>query len=256
MDIKTTFQHDMMFIELARPHVANAMDESMLIALLNVLKTHTQSQIRALVLSGQGKHFCAGADIEWMKRAKQFDLQENIADAAILADCLHALANFHAPVISVVHGACYGGGIGLVACSDIVIADASAQFCFSEAKLGLIPVTISPYIIDAIGPRMAKKLFLTAEKFSAHDAMAYGLVHEVVDAHQIDSAQHKTIEAILKNGPQALSQIKTLINDVHHHREDNESKLAERLAKIRISSEAQQGLEAFMKKKPAPWIRT
>ena len=256
MDIKTSFHNNVIHLELARPHVANALDESLLVSLVNVLKTHHKSQVRALVLTGQGKHFCAGADIQWMKRAKDFSREENIEDAKLLADCLAMLHAFHAPVISVIHGACYGGGLGLAACSDIVIADTAASFSFSEVKLGLIPATISPYVVDAIGSKAAKRLFLTAEKFSADEALRLGLVDHVCDARDIENKKNSILTDILNNAPKAMASAKELVHQLTTSRAETSAKIAETLADIRASKEAQQGLQAFLDKKPAPWIKT
>lgn len=249
MDIKTTFHNDVIHIELARPHAANALDENLLITLTKVLKSHNHAQIKALVLSGQGKHFCAGADINWMKRAKKFSQQENIEDAKILAECLEALYQFHAPVISMVHGACYGGGLGLLACSDIVIAEENTKFCFSEVKLGLIPVTISPYIVQAIGARQATKLFLTAEVFSAQDAENFSLVHKVCTSAEIEHEKNRILEQLLENGPHALTACKSLIRKLTPHSKELMESLPALLATIRVSNEAQERLTAFLAKK-------
>jgi methylglutaconyl-CoA hydratase len=218
-------------------------------------------QVKILILRGQGDHFCAGADAQWMQKIETYSLSQNQDDALKFANLMHNLFNFPTPVICFVHGVVYGGGIGLVACSDIVIASDNAQFFFSEVKLGLVPSVISPYIIAAIGSRPAKRYMLTAEIFNATTAKNLGLVHEISEVmianlSQVENILQSWIETLQKNGPKALMKCKELFKHFNSNPKFGEEALtytANLIAERRVSKEGQEGLKAFLEKRKPSW---
>ncbi len=244
-------------LTLDRPARHNAFDDVMIIELLDAFKLlSTHKSVRAVILKGAGKNFCAGADINWMKRAAGFSKAENEADANRLSDMLNALNTLPVPVIALVHGAAMGGGVGLVACADIVFATRNATFAISEVRLGLIPATISPYVIAAIGERQARRYMLTGERFDAHAAKSIGLVHEVVASDAVlTSIMNDFIEGLLDAGPEAVAAAKQLISDVSGRPITAElrAETARRIARVRAGKEAQEGLAAFLEKRDPGW---
>lgn len=235
----------------------NAFDDEM-IALLHqgFSSLAINRDVRVLVLASKGKSFSAGADLNWMQRMAGYDYQRNEADARALADMLQALYRLPQPSIARVQGAAFGGGVGLVSCCDIAIACSTASFCLSEVKLGLIPATISPYVVRAIGERAAKRYFMTAERFDAVTARRLGLVSEVVDADMLAATVDELCTTLCANGPEAVRLAKTLAHDVVHQ-EIEESLLEDtsrRIASVRVSPEGQEGLSAFLEKRPPNWI--
>ena len=249
-------------LTLNRPQVRNAFDD-VTIQLLNQHIEHLaqNEQVKILLLRGQGDHFCAGADVQWMQKMQTYSLSQNQEDALKFAKLMHNLFNFPKPVICFVHGAVYGGGIGLAACSDIVIASDNAQFCFSEVKLGLVPAVISPYIIAAIDARQAKRYMLTAEVFDAKTAKNLGLVHEIADVmianlSQVEDILQAWIDILQKNGPEALMKCKALFQHFNTNPKFDEEALtftASLIAEIRVSKEGQEGLKAFLEKRKPNW---
>jgi methylglutaconyl-CoA hydratase len=243
-------------LTLARTAVHNAFDEEMIAELCDALTTVNDDQtIRVVVLRAEGKFFCAGADLKWMQRTAAYSENENFHDAQQLAHLLKILDALSKPTICVVEGSAYGGGLGLMACCDVVLALADAQFCFSEVKLGLIPATIAPYIIKAIGERQTRRYFLTAETFNAVKAHVMGLIHELADSQQVlELKLHNLIEHILKNGPEALKTTKIMINEMKHISSGEViNKTAKLIAHVRATQEAQLGVSAFLNKHKAPW---
>lgn len=245
-------------ITLNRPEVHNAFNTNLLGVLRNLLKElHTRQDIRLLILEGNGPSFCSGADAQWMRQMAGYSLEENRADAAVLFDVMHALSTLSYPVIAKVHGAVMGGGVGLLACADIALAEDRAFFAFSEVYLGLIPAIISPFITRAIGARQAKKLFLTGERFSASDALSYGLIHEVVPAAELEETIQKVSKKILKGGAHAQQRIKQLCAKIEEAPSYTDQKLARytinEIAEIRAGREAQEGLAAFLEKRSPTW---
>lgn len=210
---------------------------------------------RVLIVEGAGKHFCAGADINWMKQSVTLTEQQNHEDAMAFSDMLYKLNSFPRPTIARVQGAALGGGTGLICCCDIVVAETSATFALSEVRLGIIPATISPYAIRAIGARAARRYFLTGERFNASTAQRLGLVHELCSIDDIDQAINQQVEALLACGPCAQQEAKQLIADIDGQQFDTalRQELASRLARIRATDEAQEGLEAFLHKRTARW---
>ncbi|MFK7855344.1 MAG: enoyl-CoA hydratase-related protein [Granulosicoccus sp.] len=241
-------------LTLNRPDQYNALDRSFLDE-FKITLDKLGSNTRILVIAGAGKHFCAGADINWMKQSAELSDEENQADAMALSDMLDTLNSFSRPTIARVQGAALGGGTGLVCCCDIVVASESAKFAFSEVKLGIMPATISPYALAAIGARAARRYFLTAEHIDAVDAYRLGLVHDVCSTENLDHRVEEQITALLQCAPLAQSATKKLINDVAGRPIDKalRESLSSRLADIRAGEEAQEGLGAFLDKRPPPW---
>ena len=244
-------------VALDRPERHNAFDESLIAALtttFNVLGI--DPTVRAIILSGNGKSFCAGADLDWMRRAAGFGDAENLADAMRLSDMLLAIDTCAKPVIARVHGAIAGGGVGLAACADIVVAVEGAQFRLSEVRLGLTPATISPFVVARIGAGQARRWFLTAEAFGARQALAMGLVHAVAaDADAAQAVVDGWLGALSAGAPGAVADAKALIADVAGRpiTPDLRSLTAARIAVRRASGEGREGLAAFLEKRPPAW---
>lgn len=246
-----------LIINRAEKH--NAFDDSLIRLLTEALNSlNQQGNTRVLVLGSSGKSFSAGADLKWMKKTASYSAAENQADAEQLANLLTTLNNFPAPVIARVQGAAYGGGVGLVACCDIAIASSAALFSLSEVRLGLIPATISPYVVDAIGSRMARRYFLSAERFDAQAAKDMGLVHEVTSPDQLDNVIDKLVSQLLLCGPAAQREAKSLIRDLQFVSRDEQLSVAtsRRIANIRTSAEGQEGIGAFLDKRSPGWCST
>jgi methylglutaconyl-CoA hydratase len=246
-------------VTLNRPEIHNAFDETLIARLTAAfVSLDDNPDVRIVVLAAAGKSFCAGADLNWMQRMAAFGPEENLADAQALAAMLRALYALSKPTIARVAGAAYGGGVGLVAACDIAIAVPEATFALSEAKLGLIPATIGPYVIEAIGARQARRYFLTAERFAAADALRIGLVHEVVPRDQLDARIDALIAMLKGAGPTAQLECKALVRGVAHRPIDEDviDGTAEHIAAVRASPEGREGVAAFLGKRPAAWIRT
>jgi len=246
-------------LALARPDVHNAFDDTLIAEFTTALhELDSSDAVRAVVLLGHGSSFCAGADLNWMKKMARYGDAENLADAGALAAMLHTLNTLSKPTIARVHGAAYGGGVGLVACCDIAIAAQDATFAFSEAKLGLVPATISPYVIEAIGARMARRYFLSAERFDAAEAYRIGLVHDIVLQDALDSRINELLGALVVAGPHAQAESKALIRAVAHRPIDARmiADTAARIARVRSTAEAKEGVAAFLGKRRAAWVPT
>jgi len=244
-------------ITLNRPDKRNAFDDRVIAALAQQFEViGNQAEARVMVLQGSGKHFSAGGDVAWMQRMSSYSDAENKRDAMALATMLRSLAQLPVPTIARVQGAVMGGAVGLVSCCDMVVAASDARFCLSEVKIGLIPATISPYVIAAIGERAARRYFTTAETFTAQRAAQLGLVSEVVAQAQLDQQTEQLIDAILGNGPEAVRAAKQLVQDVSGKKIDQAllTDTSERIAAIRVSAEGQAGLQAFLNKQPPPWL--
>jgi len=244
------------FVTLNRPDIRNAFDDVLISSLAQVLKSVEEDEsIRALVLAGAGSAFCAGADLNWMKRMAGYTYEQNVADAQALADMLAALAHFPKPTIARVHGPAFAGGTGLVAACDIAVGTPDAKFCFSEAKLGLSPATISPHVIRAIGERAARRYFLTAEVFDAAEAARIGLLTLLVEKNALDPTIDGLLEHLLAGGPQAHARIKELISAVSAKTLDRAlaADTARRIADIRVSPEGKEGITSFLEKRKPEW---
>ncbi|MGA9854639.1 MAG: enoyl-CoA hydratase/isomerase family protein [Gammaproteobacteria bacterium] len=247
-------------LTLNRPEKHNAFGEAVIAELTDkLIKVNNDKKVRIVVLTGAGKSFSAGADMNWMRASVQFDEAHNIEDALKLAELMDTLNSLRRPSIARINGAAFGGGVGLVACCDIAIASSAAKFSLSEVRLGLVPSVISPYVIAAIGARNARRYFLTADTISADQAREIGLVHEVVSTEQLDTAVEKEITLLLKGGPKALGAAKELIAAQAvlstSARRNLHSKTANIIAQLRVSEEGQEGLSAFLEKRPPKWTK-
>lgn len=243
-------------VTLNRPDVHNAFDAQLIADLTEVFQAlDKNADVRAMVLGANGRNFCAGADLNWMQTMANYSYAENLKDAAKLANMLASLNRLNKPTIAKVQGAAFGGAIGLIACCDMAIGSKLSNFCLSEVKIGLIPATISPYVISAIGARAARRYFITAEVFSARRARRLGLLSEAVTEEELDSSVETLIEHILRNSPSAVSAAKNLIQQIDNTIMDQNmfDFTCEQIAKIRVSNEGQEGLKAFLQKRPANW---
>jgi len=244
-------------VVLNRPDVHNAFNETLIAELTATLQAMAiDDSVRIVVLSGHGPSFCAGADLNWMKKMAAFDAAKNRADAQALARMLSTLDRMEKPTVASVHGFAFGGGVGLIACCDIAIAAQEATFALSEAKLGLIPATISPYVVDAIGPRQARRLFLTAERFTAAEAYRLGLIHDLAPAADLEKRVNDLLGMLLLAGPNAQRECKALVRAVAHRSIDDEmiAHTVEQMALVRASPEGREGVAAFLGKRTAAWV--
>lgn len=245
-------------LRLTRPALHNAFDAELIAALTAALEAiAAEDDVRVVVLEGEGASFSAGADLNWMRGMAGASEAENRRDSLALARLMRTLDELPKPTIARVHGAAFGGGVGLVVCCDIAIASANAKFGLTESRLGLLPAVISPYVIDAIGSREARRWFATAEMFDAATAARIGLVHEVVaDEAALDAAVSKQVELLLKAGPVATASAKALVRrvaaDVDRDRLDTDN--AALIAALRVSPEGQEGLGAFLDKRSPAWL--
>ena len=244
-------------LTLDRPEVHNAFDAALIAALTAAFnEAASDSAVRAVVLRANGKSFSAGADLNWMKRMAGFSEAENLADAQRLAELLRVIDICPKPVIARVQGNAFAGAIGLVACCDLVVSVPEAEFAVTEVRLGLIPAVISPYLIRAMGVRQARRWFLTAERFSAEQAQAMNLVHEVVDAGELDACVMHWIDAIQKAGPDALAAAKQLIAAVDRTPSTEViADTAQRIATIRAGAEGKEGVTSFLEKRKPGWVQ-
>ncbi len=244
---------------LNRPDLRNAFNETAITEVTHAFRAlDKQRAVRAIVLAARGPAFCAGADLNWMKKMAGYSEQENLADAAALAEMMHVIYECSKPTIARVQGDCYAGGMGLVAACDIAVAVERVEFCLSEVKLGLIPATISPYVIRAIGERASRRYFLTAERFSAAAARQLGLVHEVVAEEQLDDAVDRLAQALVACSPHAVGEAKRLVRDIAG--EPIEPHLVadtvRRIAEVRVSAEGREGVQAFLDKRKPSWLNS
>jgi methylglutaconyl-CoA hydratase len=243
-------------VTLDRPELRNAFDDELIRQLRAAFEDISRdASVRVMVLAGNGPAFCAGADLNWMKRMAGYDYEENLADATALAEMLAALDRLPKPTIARVHGPVFAGGTGLVAACDIAVGAPEAKFCLSEAKLGLSPATISPYVIRAMGERTARRYFLTAEVFDAQEALRVGMLSILTTRDELDTVVSALVEHLLAGGPQAHAKIKALIRAVAGRRPDDAltAETAQRIAEIRGSPEGREGIAAFLEKRKASW---
>ncbi|HJU21931.1 MAG TPA: enoyl-CoA hydratase/isomerase family protein [Casimicrobiaceae bacterium] len=243
-------------VTLNRPEIHNAFDETLIASLTAAFVSLDDNEdVRVVVLASAGKSFCAGADLNWMKRMAQFGREDNLADANALAAMLRALHALSKPTIARVTGSAYGGGVGLIAACDIALGVPGATFALSEARLGLIPATIGPYVIEAIGARHARRYFLTAERFGGAEAHRIGLLHEVMEADAIDVRISALIDTLKAASPAAQLECKALIRGVAHRPIDDDviAGTAEHIAAVRASPEGREGIAAFLAKRKPGW---
>ena len=236
-------------VSLNRPEVRNALNDELIDGLYQLFST-VSPEIRVVVLDGEGTSFCSGGDLEWMRKAAGYSEAENVADALRISKMFSAIRDCRAVTIASVHGAAMGGGSGLVACCDVAISTEDAKFGFTEVKLGLIPATISPFVIDRIGKGHSRALFATGEIFTAERALHIGLVHEVVPSREREATVNQKIRGILSAGPNAIIGAKRLVLDAPLSAEET----AKRLAEARASDEGQAGISAFLAKSKAPFV--
>jgi methylglutaconyl-CoA hydratase len=244
-------------VTLNRPEVRNAFNEHTIAELALAFDELGRNElVRAIVLAANGPAFCAGADLNWMKKMAGYSYAENTADALKLADMLRTIYLCPKPVVAKVQGDCYAGGMGLAAACDIVVAAEEANFCLSEVKLGLIPGTISPYVIKAMGENASRRYFLTAERFSAREAHRIGFAHEVVAADALDAQVAAIVKALVSNSPNAVAQAKVLVRDIVGQEVSDTllADTAERIASIRASQEGREGVASFLEKRKPSWL--
>ena len=243
-------------VYLNRPELRNAFNDAVIAELTQAFRTlGADASLRAIVLGGHGKAFCAGADLNWMRAMADYSWAQNKADAQALADMLWTVYSCPLPVVGRLQGDCYAGGLGLAAACDVLVAAEGLHFCLSEAKLGLLPATIGPYVVRALGEQASRRYFVTAERFSAAEAHRLGFVHELVSPDALDAKVDEIVQTLVANGPAAVKACKQLVHDVAGQpitaalREDT----ARRIADIRASDEGRAGVQAFLQKRSPPW---
>ncbi len=242
---------------LNRPDVRNAFNGQVIAELSTTFASlGADPALRAIVLGGHGKAFCAGADLTWMRAMADYTWEQNRADAQALADMLYTIYSCPLPVIGRIHGDCYAGGVGLAAVCDVLIATARANFCLSEARLGLLPATIGPYVVRALGEQASRRYFVTAERFDALTAQQLGFVHEVCTEESLDRRIDEIAALIVANGPAAVKACKRLVKDVAGVSIDDalRAETARRIADMRASDEGREGVQSFLNRRAPNWI--
>ncbi len=255
--ITLTLDNHIARVTLDRPAVRNAFDDNTIVELTAAFRALSDdTSVRVIVLSANGPAFCAGADLNWMKRMAGYSDTENRADALGLATMLNTIHTCPKPVIVQIQGDAYAGGMGLVAVCDIAVSADTAQFCLSEARLGLMPGTIAPYVIRAMGPRASHRYFVTAERFDAAEALRIGFVHEVVSAEKLAETVNSIAASIVANSPNAVRECKQLVLDMAGKAIDDSliSDTADRIAQIRASDEGREGVQSFLEKRKPSWL--
>jgi methylglutaconyl-CoA hydratase len=261
MAVISTVRHDhepgVLRVILSRPEVRNAFDEEAIAELTAIARQAAQdASLRAIVLAGEGSAFCAGADLAWMMKAVGYTRQDNLRDAEDLARMLELLDSLPVPLIGRVHGAALGGGVGLAAVCDVVIATEATVFAFSEAKLGIIPAVISPYVIGKIGVSAARELFVTGARFTAQRAKEIGLVHSVVAETELDAEVDRYLKELLTSAPSSIAAAKKLIREVCGRRPDDVIGVTTgMIADQRTSTDGQEGMRAFLEKRKPYWVK-
>ncbi len=255
--IETALNEGVALIWLNRPELRNALNETLIAELTDAFESAIDDDsVRAILLAGHGKAFCAGADLNWMKRARDFTPEQNRADTAALAGLLRTIYESPKPTVARVHGPAFAGGMGLVTACDIALASTDAKFCLSEVKLGLIPAMISPYVIKAMGESTARRYFLTAEVIEAAEAYRIGLIHDLSMPVELDDKVNEVLGHLVQGGPQALRETKRLIRDVSGRAIDDTllADTAERIARVRAGDEGQEGIASFFEKRKPAWV--
>ena len=243
-------------VYLNRPEVRNAFNDAVIAELTEAFTAlGADDGVRAIVLGGHGKAFCAGADLNWMRAMAGYDWDGNRADAQRLADMLWAIHCCPVPVVGRVQGDCYAGGVGLAAVCDVLVAAEGVHFCLSEARLGLLPATIGPYVVKALGEQACRRYMVTAERFDAARAHALGFVHELAPADELDARVDAIVAALVANGPAAVRACKRLVQDVAGRVIDEplRAETARRIADIRGSDEGREGVQSFLDKRDPAW---
>jgi len=243
-------------VYLNRPDVRNAFNDAVIAELTGAFRElGADPSLRTIVLGGHGKAFCAGGDLNWMRAMADYSWQQNRADAQGLADMLWTLYTCPLPVVGRVHGDCYAGGVGLAAVCDVLVAAEGMHFCLSEARLGLLPATIGPYVVRALGEQASRRYFVTAERFSAAEAHRLGFVHELAAPGAIDDKVNAVVQVLVANGPAAVKASKKLVQDLAGQplTPEQRADTARRIADIRASDEGRAGVQAFLNKRSPPW---
>ncbi|MFT6340497.1 MAG: methylglutaconyl-CoA hydratase [Alcanivorax sp.] len=257
MSVTTQIKDRVAQITLDNPDKRNAFDDTIIASLTEAFeKAGNDDSVRIVVLQATGKHFSAGADLNWMRAMGKLDAQQNRDDALKLARLMQAIDQCPKPVIARVQGAAFGGALGLICAADMAVAADNARFCLSEVKLGIVPAVISPYVVRAMGARQANRYFMTAEVIPASKAVALGLAHEVVPESELDEAVNSLITALLSAGPRAQIEARNLIARVSDGSIDQSmlNDTADLIARLRTGEEGQEGLSAFLEKRTANWI--
>lgn len=255
--LEVNVNHRVAVIWLAREKVRNAFNEVSIAELTTVFEQLGQdSDVRAIVLAARGPAFCAGADLDWMRRMAEYSDAENKADAVKLATMLRTIYECPKPVIARVHGDVYAGGIGLVAACDISVAALDANFCLSETKLGLIPATVGPYVLRAMNANIARRYFMTAEKFTAGEAFRIGLIHDITPPEELDGKVNEILGALMLTSHHAVAEAKRLVRDLTGRTIDDSlvADTAQRIADIRASPDAREGVRSFLDKRKPQWV--
>jgi methylglutaconyl-CoA hydratase len=244
---------------LNRPDVRNAFNDAVIAELTAAFRTlGADASLRAIVIGGHGKAFCAGGDLNWMRAMADYSWEQNRADAQALADMLYTLYTCPIPLVGRVHGDCYAGGLGLASVCDVLVAAEGMHFCLSEAKLGLLPATIGPYVVRALGEQASRRYFISAERFSAAEAHRLGFVHELATAETIDARVDAIVQVLVTNGPEAVKASKRLVQDLAGRPLTPELRAdtARRIADIRASDEGKEGVQSFLNKRTPRWQNT
>ena len=254
--VKTEQRGEVLWLVLDRPEVGNALDPSLIDGVKTALaKAASDDAVRAVVLTGAGKHFSAGADLNYMKSMRGASAAENEADARRTQAVFAAVADSPKPVVARVQGAARGGGVGLLAAADVVVASEAASFVFTEVRLGIVPAIIAPFVVARTGMALARRLFLTGESFGAADAAAFGLVDHVTSPDALDATVDRVTGDLRRAGPQALAEVKRLLADIALAAPADVATLtARRIAALRASEEGQEGMAAFLEKRPPRWL--
>lgn len=256
-NLTLTVQAHRATVTLTRAEMRNAFNDAVIAELTQVFSELGQREdVRAIVLAAEGPAFCAGADLNWMRRMADYSREENVVDAGKLAEMLRVIYTCPKPTVARVQGDVYAGGMGLVACCDLAVSVETAGYCLSEVKLGLIPATIGPYVARAMGARAAHRYFLTAERFSAAEAHRIGFVHEVVPAEQLDAQVDEWVKALTSAGPAAVRACKQLVQDVAEQTIDAAliDRTVQGIADIRASAEGKEGVQSFLQKRKPNWL--
>ncbi len=258
-NIATEVDNGVGIVSLSRPDRHNAFDDVAVVELLQAFaEMEANAEVRVVVLSSVGRTFCAGADLSWMQRAAGYSAEENLRDAKVVGEMLRRLSRLPKPTLARVQGSVYGAGLGLVAACDIALATFDCRFALTDVSLGLIPATVAPHVIAAIDRRYARRYMLTGERFSAGEAYRIGLIHEMVaDEAALDLAVGQLVDALLQNGPAAMAECKALIRDIAGRplSEELVADTAARIARVRASDEAWEGMAAFLAKRPPSWAK-
>ena len=243
-------------VTLCRPEVHNAFNSTMITEMTDIFgKIEKDGDIRLVVLTGEGKSFCAGADLNWMRDVIKQTFDQNLAESNALAELFNKIYRCRRPVIGRINGAAIGGGTGFVAVCDIAIAARSAKFSFSEVKIGVVPACIGPYVVKKMGEGKARELFITGERMNAERAHEVRLVNQVVDDEQLDDAVDALVKTLLLSGPEAVAMAKKLVSEVPGMTSDEyKPYTAEMIAKLRVSDEGQEGMDAFLNKRKPNWV--